>query len=66
LENAVPRAHKLLEIGGRATQLGELRTSLDVFLYVMILNGHPRVEKISPEVANTLAEFVFSKKTQGF
>jgi len=37
--------------GGGATQFGELKNGLNVFLYVMILDGHSSVEKISPEVA---------------
>ena len=37
--------------GGGATQFGELKNGFNVFLYVMILDGHSPVEKISPEVA---------------
>jgi len=51
LGNAVPRAHELLEIRGRRHTIGRVKNVFNVFLYVMVLDGHSPVEKISPEVA---------------
>jgi hypothetical protein len=50
LGNAIPRVHELLEIRGRRHTIWRVKR-FNVFLYVMILDGHSPVEKISPEVA---------------
>ena len=49
--NAVLRAHELLEIRGQRHTIERVKNVFNVVLYVMILDGHSPVEKISPEVA---------------